>query len=164
MLPEIRRILYATDLGPNSIYAFGYAARLAKATGAEIHLLHVVETLSNDAEVTILAYIQDAGERQKILDGRIERARALLQERQDKFWAVLDKEDQKVRKQIKSIEVCEAYPAEKILTLAVELDCDLIVMGGHEKGITHSFLGSIAKSVLRRARIPTLTVPISEEG
>ena len=55
MLPEIRRILYATDLGPNSIYAFGYAARLAKETGAEIHLLHVVQSLSNDAEVTILA-------------------------------------------------------------------------------------------------------------
>ena len=164
MLPEIRRILYATDLGPNSIYAFGYAAQLAKLTGAEIHLLHVVEALSHDAELTLQVYILDAGERQKILTGRIDRAKVLLQERQDKFWAELDKDDQKVRKQIKSVDVCEAYPAEQILNTARELDCDLIVMGGHEKGLSHSFLGNIAKSVLRRARIPTLTVPISEKG
>lgn len=164
MLPEIRRILYATDLGPNSIFAFGYAVRLAKLTGAEIHLLHVVEALSTDAEVTLQAYVIDHDERRKILDGRVDRAREQLVERQDKFWAGLSKEDQKVRSQIKSIDVCEAYPAEKILTAAAEHDCDLIVMGGHEKGLSHSFLGSIAKSVLRRARVPTLTVPIAEDG
>ena len=164
MLPEIRRILYATDLGPNSIYAFGYAVQLAKSTGAEIHLLHVIKPLSEDAEVTLQIYILDAGERQKLLEGRIDRAKALLKERQDMFWAKMDKDGQKVRKQIKSIDVCEAHPAEKILNTARELECDLIVMGGHEKGVSHSFLGSVAKSVLRRARIPTLTVPISEEG
>lgn len=164
MLPEFRKILYATDLGPNSIFAFGYAVRLAKLTGAEIHLLHVVESLSNDAEVTLQAYVIDAGERRKILEGRIDRAKQQLIERQDKFWAGLDKEDQKVRKQIKSIDVCEAYPAEKILTTAAQQACDLIVMGGHEKGLSHSFLGGIAKSVLRRARVPTLTVPISEDS
>ncbi len=164
MLPEIRRILYATNLGPNSIYAFGYAAQLAKLTGAEIHLLHVIEPLSNDAEVTLQLYILDAGERRKIMDGRVERAKALLQERQDAFWAKMDKDGQKLRKQIKSIDVCEAHPAEKILNAARDLECDLIVMGGHEKGASHSFLGGVAKSVLRRARVPTLTVPISEEG
>ncbi len=164
MLPEFRKILYATDLGPNSIFAFGYAVRLAKLTGAELHLLHVVEALSNDAEVTLQAYVLDHDERRRILDGRVERAKQQLMERQDKFWAGLDKDDRKVRKQIKSIEVCEAHPAEKILTTAVEQGCDLIVMGGHEKGFMHSFLGGVAKSVLRRARVPTLTVPIAEKG
>ena len=120
MLPEIRRILYATDLGPNSIYAFGYAAQLAKSTGAEIHLLHVIKPLSEDAEVTLQIYILDPGKRQKILEGRIERAKALLQERQDTFWAKMDKDGQKLRKQIKSVDVCEAHPAEKILNTAKE--------------------------------------------
>ena len=163
MLPEIRRILYATDLGPNSVYAFGYAVRLAKLTGAEIHILHVLEPLSEDAVVTLEAYILDDRKRHEILDERNERAQTRLAERQQRFWSGLSKEDQEIRDQIKSIEVSEAHVAEAILQKAAEHNCDLIVIGGHEKGISHSFLGSIAKSVLRRARIPTLTVPISSE-
>ena len=83
-------------------------------------------------------------------------------ERQEKFWAAAGKEEKKVRDQIKSIEVVEDYPAETILKRAAQHNCDLIIMGGHEKGLSHSFLGSVAKSVLRRARVPTLTVPIAE--
>lgn len=163
MLPEFRKILYATDLGPNSIYAFGYAVRLAQLTKAEIHILHVLEKLSEDAVVTLELYILDDRQRHRVLDERIERSRARLAARQDKFWAEMSEADRKVRDQIKSIEVCEGFPAEAILQRVTELDCDLIVMGGHEKGLSHSFLGSIAKSVLRRARVPTLTVPISAE-
>lgn len=164
MFAEIRSILYATDLGPNSIYAFRYAASLAQLTKADIHILHVLEKLSDDAVVTLQAYIIDDDKRHLILDERTERARARLMKRQDDFWAGMSAEDRKVRDQIKSIEVCEDYPAEKILKTVAQHGCDLIVMGGHEKGLDHSFLGSVAKSVLRRARVPTMTVPISEES
>ena len=58
--------------------------------------------------------------------------------------------------------VCESYPAEEILKTASKHDCDLIVMGSHERGMTHTFLGSVAKSVLRRSRVPTLIVPLVE--
>jgi len=37
---------------------------------------------------------------------------------------------------------------------------DLIVMGTHEKGMLHSFLGSVAKNVLSRSHIPMLIVPL----
>ena len=46
---DIRNILYATDLGKTSGYGFRYAAYLARLTGAEIHILHVVQELSDDA-------------------------------------------------------------------------------------------------------------------
>lgn len=164
MFPDIRSILYATDLGPNSIYAFRYAARLAQLTGAEVHILHVLEQLSDDAVVTLKAYIMDDKKRHEILDRRTERAKGRLMQRQDDFWASVSEDHRKVRDQIKSVEVVEDYPAEKILKTVTERGCDLIVMGGHEKGLDHSFLGSVAKSVLRRARIPTLTVPISDES
>ena len=162
MFPEIRSILYATDLGPNSIFAFGYAARMAQLTKADIHILHVLERMSEDAVTTLQIYILDETKRHQILDERTERARVRLMERQEKFWAAAAKDEKKVRDQIKSIEVVEDYPAETILKRAAEHNCDLIIMGGHEKGLSHSFLGSVAKSVLRRARVPTLTVPIAE--
>ena len=44
------------------------------------------------------------------------------------------------------------------------LGCDLIVIGSHEHGVSHTFLGSIAKRVLRRTRIPALVVPLLEDN
>jgi nucleotide-binding universal stress UspA family protein len=43
MIPEIKKILYATDLSKNSSYAFLYAADMAKRHNAKIVILHSVE-------------------------------------------------------------------------------------------------------------------------
>ena len=40
---SIKNVLYTTDLSHNSHIAFGYAAYLAKITGARIHPLHVLD-------------------------------------------------------------------------------------------------------------------------
>jgi nucleotide-binding universal stress UspA family protein len=42
MIPEIKKILYATDLSKNSSYAFLYAADMAKRHNARIIILHSV--------------------------------------------------------------------------------------------------------------------------
>ena len=39
MIAEIKEILYATDLSPNSAYAFRYALQSAKKHGARLHVL-----------------------------------------------------------------------------------------------------------------------------
>lgn len=163
MLPEIKRILYCTDLSKNASYAFKYAAYLAKQTGAEIHVLHVVEKLSNDARITLQTYVMNAQSRDDFLHHRIDHAKQLLEQRQDYFWEVLAPSEKALREQIGSIDVVEHYPAETILKRSQELAVDLIVMGAHEKGIMHTFLGSVAKSVLRRSRIPTVIVPLPEK-
>ncbi len=162
MQTNIKTILYSTDLSPNAPIAFGYAAYLAKHTGADVHILHVLERLSDDASFAIQVYIQDSSKRHNMLDLRIERAEKLLAEKQETFWAAQGDEDQKFRSQIKSVTVCEAHPAEQILKAAKKHNCDLIVMGSHEHGFRHSFLGSVARSVLHRSHIPTLIVPLAE--
>ena len=163
MLPEIKHILYCTDLSKNASYAFKYAAYLAKTTGAEIHMLHVVEKLSNDARLTLQTYVMDSKSRDDFLNHRIDHAQELLQKRQDYFWDVLAPTDKAVREKISSVDVIEHYPAETILKRSKEIDVDLIIMGAHEKGFMHTFLGSVAKSVLRRSRIPTMIVPLPEK-
>lgn len=162
MQHAVKNLLYSTDLSHNSLLAFGYAAYLAKLTGADIHLLHVLDRLSDDAVFAIQAYIQDDRQRYDMMRLRVERARKLLDDKQEAFWSAQSPEDQKVRSQIRSVTVCEAYPAEQILKSAKEHDCELIVMGSHERGISHTFLGSVAKSVLRRSHVPTLIVPLVE--
>ena len=162
MQHDVKNVLYCTDLSQNSHIAFGYAAYLAKLTRADLHLLHVLAPLSDDAVVTLQAYVQDDRKRHEILDLRVDKARKLLDARQEAFWAAQSPEDKKVRAQIKSVTVCESYPAEQILKSAKEHNCDLIIMGSHERGVSHTFLGSVAKSVLRRSHVPSLIVPLAE--
>ncbi|MBY4678927.1 universal stress protein [Marinobacterium arenosum] len=162
MLPEVRKILYSTDLSKGSTAAFEHAAYLAKKTGAEIHILHVVEKLSADAKITFKTYVMDAGSRRDFFEERLNHAKQKLAERQETFWRSVDPDERKIREQIKEIHVVESYPAEAILKLSKELEVDLIIMGTHEKGIMHTFLGSVAKNVLNRSRIPMMIVPLPE--
>ena len=47
MIPEIKKILYTTDLSPNARYAFGYAASMAEKYNAKITILNVLEYISD---------------------------------------------------------------------------------------------------------------------
>ena len=42
MIPEINKILYATDLSENARFAFGFAASLANRYNAKVTILHVL--------------------------------------------------------------------------------------------------------------------------
>ena len=71
--------------------------------------------------------------------------------------------DTKYADRVASIEVSEGFAAEEILKKADEFDCDVIVMGTHGKGlISHAFLGSISKRVLRRTTKPVFIIPLPE--
>lgn len=157
---KIKNLLYCTDLSQNSHIAFGYAAYLAKLTGADMHLLHVLTSLSDDAMFTLQTYVQNEKMRRDIIEKRVENARSRLEQKQEAFWSAQSPEDRKLREQIKSVTVCESYPAEEILNTAKARKCDVIVMGSHERGMSHTFLGSVTKSVLRRSHVPTLIVPL----
>ena len=119
----------------------------------------VLSNVSDDARITLQMFMQDDASRKQAMSTRNEHVKAVLAERQKNFWAALPKEDQGIRDQIESIEIVEGHPAEVILRRARELQCDLIVLGAHDHGFSHTFLGTVAKRVLRRADIPTLVVP-----
>ena len=109
--------------------------------------------------MTIQMFIQDKAAQADALNARKRHAKATLAERQKAYWSSLSGEDRNVQDQIETVEVVEGYPAEVILWRTKELGCDLIVLGAHDHGFTHTFLGTVAKRVLRRATVPTLVVP-----
>ena len=57
MIPEIKRILYATDLSENAKHAFTYAATIANRFDAKITIIHVIETISKNAERQIAEFL-----------------------------------------------------------------------------------------------------------
>ncbi|CTQ31986.1 universal stress protein [Jannaschia rubra] len=159
MKVSITNILFATSLSPSMKFAMCYAAELARMTNAEIHVLHVIEPLSDDARVTLEMFVLNSSTRKQALERRADMQKQVLNQRQDEFWDAVEAEDKHVRDRITSMEVIEGNPADVILRRAKELGCDMIVMGAHDHAFTHTFLGTVSKRVLRRSNIPTLIVP-----
>jgi nucleotide-binding universal stress UspA family protein len=53
----------------------------------------------------------------------------------------------------------EASPRPVIVDAALELNCQMIVMGTHGRsGLAHLLLGSVAEYVVRNSKVPVLSV------
>ena len=160
MIPKIQRLLYATDLSPNSVYAFRYAINSAMKHDAKIIILHVFEAPSA-AVRTHMEFYLDNEQRKKIFEERVSYFLDRIKKRLQTFSNTELKDDPQAEDRIESIQVCEGFPADVILEKANELECDAIVMGTHGKGIiANAFLGSVAKRVLRRTRKPVFIIPL----
>jgi len=161
MIPQINKILYATDLSKNSSYAFFYAIDMAKRHDARIVILHSIEPARH------MAY---AGSR---VEGMMVRAKEQEQEMDlEEIKKGLQEFCKRVETQVSApcvelvskILVPLGHPVEEILRVADEERCDAIVLGTHGKGfLTQTFLGSVAGSVLERSRKPVFVIPLPSE-
>lgn len=164
MIPKIQKILYATDLSPNSVYALRYAMNSAIQHDAEIIILHVFEKVDPASHVMMDLYLYQE-QHQKVLKEHITETKEIIKNRLRSLREKELENHPEYPDKVISIEVCEGYPAEVILSKARELNCDEIIMGTHSKGfIANTFLGSTAKRVLRRTRKPVLVIPLPKSG
>jgi nucleotide-binding universal stress UspA family protein len=163
MIPQIKRILYTTDLSDNSAYVFRHAINFAKKNNAGIIILHVLEPLSATTKSLVHSHLTEAQE-MKISAEKIAYAKDRIRQRLKMFCEKELENDPDCTNRVESIEMCEGFPAEIILIKADELNCDAIVLGTHGKGfIRNTFLGSTSKQVLRRTRKPVFIVPLPKE-
>ena len=158
MIPQIKKILYATDLSKNSAFAFLYATDLARSHDARIVILHAIEPLP--AYVELQAGIKDE-DKKKQQGEAIEEIKKRLQ------WFCKKAEDQigpPCAELVSKSLVPRGHPPEEILNAADEEDCDVIVLGTHGKGfLGHTFLGSVSSAVLQRTRKPVFIIPLPSE-
>lgn len=163
MIPKIKKILYATDLSKNSAYALRYAINSARRNEAEIVILHVVEVIDTGTYNLMAAHIGEKLVAEKMKE-RADHAKDRIKKRLNVFYDKVHAEHPEFTDNRVSIEICKGYPAEEILRTADKLNCDIIVMGTHGKGIiSQTFLGSMAKKVLRRTRKPVFIIPLPKE-
>lgn len=168
MLPEYRKILYATDLSQNARAAFKHAVSFAKTYQAKIYLVHVVPTLKlHDRELILASSGFGANVPDIIRDE--ERLKAVTAEIVEKIrgrLARFAKEElggnERDLDWLGGIEVLEGVsPTEEILSASERLNVDLLVFGSHSKGVLkQTFLGSVAEKVLERTCRPFLVVPL----
>lgn len=162
MIPDIKKILYATDLSENARYAFGYAASIANRFGAELTILHVMEDLSPDARSRVTDFLGE--ERWEALKKKNEQqVLDTIKKRLEKFCEDVTEEFSDCPFFTKDIIAKTGHPVEEILFQVENKNFDMVVMGSHGYGVLADvMMGGTTRRVLRRCNIPVLVVRLPE--
>jgi nucleotide-binding universal stress UspA family protein len=162
MIPQIKKILYATDLTENSSYAFYFAADLAQKHDAKIVILHCIPS---PWTVYSGGGFVDENSALKITDAEKEQYIAEIRRRLRDFCQRVESDiGPPCVDLVSDVIVKEGYAPEEILGTADAEGCDMIVLGTHGKGLLkEAFLGSVARSVLERTRKPVFIAPLPPE-
>ena len=139
----IKRILVPIDFSRRSLKATPYALAVSRQFGADVHLLHVVDTTQYPPPSLLTLPLVPQAELNKRLMKRL-KAVAL------KY---------RTSGNISALEPCIGIAYEEICATARELQTDLIVISTHgHTGYKHMFLGSTAERVVQHSSCPVLVV------
>jgi universal stress protein A len=138
----VRNILVPTDFTECSLKALSYALSFAKQFGAEILLMHVVESvpvMTQDAmlESSMLSVAQHEESEKRLRQWQLEGLTEAT---------------------INTV-TYDGVPWQKVVEIAKEKNVDLIVAGtGGRGGLARALLGSTAERIVRHAPCPVLVV------
>ena len=140
-------IIAAIDFSDVSTKVLEKTGELAKATGAQVLLVHGIEQVA--AFYDIYGYtVPDAADFE---NHARERAESALKERS----ASLDLPAEQFK-----VQILEGSFLDTLVACAKENEADLLVLGSHGHGVVaRMLLGSTAQRVVNQATIPTLIVP-----
>lgn len=171
-LPQIKKILFTTDLSQQTRHAFNYAAGLAHQYGATLTILYVMEDIPVPQSANLQAFI--GGDRwkelqksqelhvQQVLIGK-KREGAMIREALGDMVTATQEELPGKTLRSEEIVVTQGDPVDCISQEAEARQVDLVIMGYHPRGrIGEAIMGSVSRSVLRRSKIPVLLVPLPD--
>lgn len=143
-----QRILVPVDGSPTARVGLAHALKLARATGARLKLLYVVDELM--FVTSIQEYAAYSEELARLL--REGGAQVLAK-------ALADAREAGVEAETELAEGGTGRVADAILDEARRWNADLLVLGTHgRRGLRRLALGSDAEEVVRRAAVPVLLV------
>ena len=147
----MKKVLVPVDFSDTQEQLLSAATDEAKARGASLVLLHVIEPAAEvagfetDPEMMRLRIGQGLEVEQRIEEERL---------------AQLAKEITAHGVESESL-VRFGLPADEIITAVAELGAERLVMGSHGHGaLYHLFTGSVVTGVLKRTGCPVLVVPL----
>jgi nucleotide-binding universal stress UspA family protein len=172
MVPQIKKILFTTNLSKESRLAFDYAISLAMQYGAKIIILHVMEETSWSSSAYVRNILGDERwqelkqtheeQARQILIGK-QKEGALIREALTEFCKEAEKDHKECELVMDEIVVTHGIVVDEIIHIAQERKCDLIVMGYHVRGrYGEAIHGSTTRRVLRSAKIPVMLVRLTE--
>ncbi len=140
MPKPIKQILMPTDFSDYSKDALDHAVQMAQVCGAEIHLLHVFETVFVSTAPEYIKFLEE------FMEEETKKLKALAEEIQSQNVEV-------------HMMFQQGTPHRQIVEAAREVQADLIVIGTHGRtGLSHAMIGSVAERVARISPCPVLIV------
>jgi len=160
----MKRILVPIDFSDVTPPVIHLARQLAKALGAEIHLVHVRELAAAAAPGTLgygLAGMPELAPMAGVPVPGFEPMPEIIREDESQKSKLSKWQEEIAQDGIKvGLHEPTGAVAEEILNQASELNADLIVMGRHGHGAMYNLLvGSATKGVLKHSKRPVLLVP-----
>lgn len=147
----LNKILVALDFSEGNPKILDFAKNMALDTGAELHLIHIVEPYTSygiygytDSESALLNHY---------IDIAYERSQKSMKEVVGKLPAKIN---------INSEVVFGVIPTD-LLSKAEEVKADAIILGSHGHGLIDTMLGSTADKLIRSAKLATFVVPVRKE-
>ncbi|UTW04881.1 universal stress protein [Amphritea atlantica] len=160
MLPDVKKILYASDIDKGSRPAFRAAMSLCGHYHSEITYLHVIEPLSASAKSIIQNEISEDA-LNELHDQSLENLKIKIEERIRLFCETELEQNEMLEEGSVMSRVEEGTPWKTILRVADEIDADVIVMGTRTHSAMGQFLlGSTANKVMHNSKRPVLIVPL----
>jgi nucleotide-binding universal stress UspA family protein len=173
-IPQIKKILFTTDLSKQTGHAFNFALSLANQYGATLTILYVMEDVSPTQSANLQGFIGDERweelrqsheqEIRQILIGK-RREGAMIREALGELFTEAQKNFSDSNLRSDEIVVTQGDTVDCILQEAEARQADLIVMGYHPRGrLEEAIVGSVSRSVLRRATVPVLLIKLPEHA
>jgi nucleotide-binding universal stress UspA family protein len=158
MIPEIKKILYATDMSETSNFAFSYAASLANRYDAMITILHVLKDTMPTQE-NLVSNVLGEDKWKELMDRSITDIVEKIRLRLENFCEETKAALPSCPFMMEGVIVKIGNPVEEIMLEIGKNDYDLVVMGAHGHGaIADTVMGSVTRRVVRRCRKPVLVI------
>lgn len=150
---KIKKILAPTDLSKLSAVGVRYALDLAKESGAEVIVYHVVST----DEIT---HSRTGSDDTTVADYSSRSPQLLLDRHKQALTTFLDESCADLLSQVTVHSKADfGRPAKNIIDESKRDAVDLIVISTHGRtGLSHILLGSVTEKVVREATCPVLSI------
>lgn len=146
----MKTIVAAVDFSDSTPGVLDAAAAQAKAFGASLHLVHVLEP---EPAYTAYGFTPDEFPAMHVFQ---EEARKRATKRLEELAAKVPGSTPKL---------IEGSPLHGVLDYVKSVGADLVVLGSHGHGMVASLLlGSVAEGMVRKAVVPTMVVPAGNEA
>ena len=149
-----QKILIPVDFSEVSLASLRHGLALARACGASVAILSVVDTSFPYPD--LFSFEDPAGDYYKVMR---ERALARMKE-----WLADDLAEDASGIDVERL-VARGRPAAEIPAMAQEVGADVIVVARHGSGaLRHAFMGNVVEALVRAAPCPVLVLPPPADG
>ncbi len=162
---QFSKVLVAVDFSSYSRKALQYAGALAEGLGANVIVVHVIDTEMLEASVKV-RYEESPFVPEYVVKVEDDALTALINEEREAAYESLARFiPAQLAKTAPELRVLMGKAFERLVETAQDDHCDLIIMGTHGRtGWSRLVAGSIAERVVRLAPCPVLTVKDKSAG